>query len=225
MVRQISVGAIEITKEDKRLVNQVLDSNRLSYGKMTRLFEQKFAKLHDSKYAVFTNSGTSSLQIALQAMKEYYKWEDGDEVIVPATTFVATANIVLYNRMKPVFVDVDSKTFNINPDLIEEKITSRTKAIIPVHLLGLPAEMGRIMEIAKKHKLRVLEDSAECMFASCKRQEGGLLWRCWMLLHLCCPLHSHRGRRPLHHLKSRTCGHNEEPCKPREGFHIHKHRR
>lgn len=169
----IGVGGLILTKSDKIMVNKVLDSNRLSYGNITRQFEKEFAKAHNSTFAIFTNSGTSCLQIALSAMKEYYGWKDGDEVIVPATTFVATANIVLYNKMEPVFVDIDYKTFNIDPDLIEEKITKRTKAIIPVHLLGLPCEMDKIMRIAKKHNLRVLEDACETMFASYNGKKVG----------------------------------------------------
>lgn len=166
MKYHIGVGELKITKEDKKLVNQVLDSNRLSYGKFSRSFEQQLAKLHGLKYAIFVNSGTNALQIALAAMKEYYHWKDGDEVILPSTTFVATANIILYNNMKPVFVDVDYDTFNINPEAIEVKITQRTRAIIPVHLLGLPCDMDKIIRIAKKHNLHIIEDSCETMFAN-----------------------------------------------------------
>ena len=169
----IGVGDLQITKEDKEIVNKVLDSNRLSYGPITREFEQNFAKIHDSKFAIFTNSGTSSLHIGLAALKEKHKWSDGDEVIVPAVTFIATSNIVLHNNMKPVFVDVEESTFNIDPDKIEEAITEKTKAIIPVHLLGLPADMDPIINIAKKHGLRIMEDSAETMFAKYKGKSVG----------------------------------------------------
>ena len=161
----IGVGDLRITKEDKDMVNKVLDSNRLSYGPVTKAFEQEFAKIHDSKFAIFTNSGTSSLHIALAALKEKYNWQDGDEVIVPSVTFIATSNIVLHNNMKPIFVDVEENTFNIDPSKIEAAITDKTRAIIPVHLLGLPASMNQIMQIAKKHNLKIIEDSAETMFA------------------------------------------------------------
>ena len=170
---RIGVGGLIITPEDKEMVNRVLDSNRLSYGPMTKSFENRFAKLHDSKFAIFTNSGTSCLHISVAAMKEKYNWEDGDEVIVPAVTFVATSNVVIYNNLKPVFVDVDPGTFNIDPKRIEEKITSRTRAIMPVHLLGLPADMDPILKIAKKHNLRILEDSAETMFARYRGRSVG----------------------------------------------------
>lgn len=169
----IGVGDLKFTKEDKEAVNRVLDSNRLSYGPVSKEFEREFAKLHDSKFAIFTNSGTSSLHIALASLKERYGWEDNDEVIVPALTFIATSNIVLHNNMMPVFVDVEETTFNMDPNKIEEAITPRTKAIIPVHLLGLPADMDPIMRIARKHKLRVIEDSAETMFAKYKGRTVG----------------------------------------------------
>ena len=169
----IGVGDLRITKEDKEIVNKVLDSNRLSYGPITKEFEQNFAKIHDSRFAIFTNSGTSSLHIGLAALKEKYNWNDGDEVIVPAVTFIATSNIVIHNNMKPVFVDVEESTFNINPKKIEEAITEKTKAIIPVHLLGLPASMDPIINIAQKHKLRIMEDSAETMFVRYKGKSVG----------------------------------------------------
>lgn len=163
--KYIGVGGLEITQEDKAIVNKVLDSNRLSYGPVTKEFESAFAKLHDSKFGIFTNSGTSSLEIALAALKEKYQWNDGDEVLVPAVTFVATANVVIMNNLKPVFVDVDPFTFNIDENKIREKITEKTRCIMPVHLLGLPASMDPIMRIARENNLRVVEDSAETMFA------------------------------------------------------------
>jgi len=142
---------------------KALKSNRLSYGPMTAEFETKFARIHGNKYGVFTNSGTSALQATIHAMKILYKWRDGDEIIMPATTFVATYNVILHNNLKPVLVDVDSN-LNINPLLIEEKITKKTRAIMPVHLLGKPANMSLITKIAKKYKLKTIEDSCESMF-------------------------------------------------------------
>lgn len=161
---QLGVGQLNISDQEKKYVNQALDNNRLSYGPFSRKFETGFAKIHGAKHAVLSNSGTSALQVALAALMEKYGWEEGDEVIVPAVTFIATSNVAIMLGLKPVFVDVDPKTYNIDPALIEAKITSRTKAIIPVHLFGLPADMKPIMEIAQKHKLRVVEDSCETMF-------------------------------------------------------------
>lgn len=161
---QLGVGSLVLTPKEKQYVNEVLDSNRLSYGPFSQKFESRFASTHNSKYGILSNSGTSSLHVALAALKEKFKWQDGDEVIVPAITFIATSNVVLMLNLKPVFVDVDKYTYNIDPGLIEERITPRTRAIIPVHMFGLPADMEAIMTIASKHSLRVLEDSCETMF-------------------------------------------------------------
>jgi len=163
---KVTLGQLNISALGKKFVNEALDSNRLSRGKYTDQFENSFAAFHGCSHGVFCNSGTSALQIALAALKEIHGYKYGDEVLVPATTFIATSNIVLQNDLKPVFVDVDRFTFNMNPRLIEEKITQRTRAIIPVHLFGLPCDMPRIMEIARKHHLQVLEDSCETVFAS-----------------------------------------------------------
>lgn len=172
---QIGVGGLVLSDYEKQLVNEVLDSNRLTYGPMTERFEQEFAKSHKVKHALFMNSGTSALHVAIAALKDRHGWSDGDEIIVPAVTFVATANIVLHNNMTPVFVDVEPDTFNIDPQRIEEKITRRTRAIIPVHLLGLPATMQPVLELAEKYRLEVIEDSAECMFAKYKDRSVGSL--------------------------------------------------
>jgi dTDP-4-amino-4,6-dideoxygalactose transaminase len=171
--REISVGGFAVSPRARRYVNQVLASNRLSYGPFHRRFESRFAAAHDSKHAIFCNSGTSALHIAVQALKEKHGWKDGDEVLVPAVTFIATSNVVLHNRLTPVFVDVDPLTYNVDPALIEARITRRTRAIMPVHLLGLPADMDPIMAIAKKRKLSVIEDSAETMFARYKGRMVG----------------------------------------------------
>lgn len=170
---QIGVGCADLSDLEKKYVNQVLDSGRLSYGPFSEKFENEFAKKHDRKFAVFSNSGTSALHIALAALKEKYKWSDDDEIIVPALTFVATVNIVIQNRLKPVFVDIDPLTYNIDSSKIEGAITSKTRAIIPVHLFGLPADMDSIMKISGKHNLKVLEDSCETMLVSSHSQRVG----------------------------------------------------
>jgi len=170
---QIGVGGLVLSEYEKQLVIEVLNSNQLTYGPMTKRFEKEFASLHNVRHSLFMNSGTSALHVALAALKDHHGWHDGDEVIVPAVTFVATANIVLHNNMIPVFVDVESDTFNIDPEKIEEKITKKTRAIIPVHLLGLPASMDPIIEMAKNYQLEIIEDSAECMFAKYKGRYVG----------------------------------------------------
>jgi len=170
---QLGVGVLDLTDREKANVNEALENGRLSYGPFSRQFEKEFAKAHECDHAIFVNSGTSALSIAIACLKELGEWQDGDEVIVPASTFVATSNVVLEHHLVPVFVDCDPKTYNINPELIKEKITERTRAIMPVHLYGLMADMDPILEIAKKHDLRVIEDSCETMGVNYKGHKAG----------------------------------------------------
>lgn len=170
---QIGVGGVRLGALEKRYLAQVIASNRLSYGPFSQKFEQGFARAHDCRFAVFCNSGTSALHIALAALKERHGWEDGDEVIVPAVTFVATSNVVLHNGLRPVFVDVDPKTYNLDPALIEAKLTRRARAVLPVHLMGLPCDMDAILEIAGRRGLKVIEDSCETTFASYRNRKVG----------------------------------------------------
>lgn len=162
----ISMADWKVTRKQKRLIKEVLNSGRLTYGEKTRELEERFAEIHGVKHALFTSSGTAALKIALHALKDKYGWKDGDEVIIPAVTFVATMNVVLMNNLTPVLVDVDPSTVNINPELIERALTKKTRAIIPVHLLGQPAAMDEIMKLAERHGLRVIEDSCETMFVN-----------------------------------------------------------
>jgi dTDP-4-amino-4,6-dideoxygalactose transaminase len=173
--REIGVGGFAVSPRARRYVTEVLDSGRLSYGPFHRRFETAFAAEHDSRHAIFCNSGTSALHIAVQALKEKHGWKDGDEVLVPAITFIATSNVVLHNRLTPVFVDVDPLTYTLDPAELEAKITKRTRAVMPVHLLGLPADMDPIRAIARRRGLKVIEDSAETMFARYKGRKVGSL--------------------------------------------------
>jgi dTDP-4-amino-4,6-dideoxygalactose transaminase len=172
-MRQIGLGTFEPTSEMFRLVDQVLRSGRLSYGPLSREFETRFAGMHGCKYGVLSNSGTSSLLVALQTLKELHGWKDGDEVIVPALTFVAGINIVIQNRLNPILVDIDDYC-GINCDLIEQAITPKTRAIIPVHLFGQPCDIQLVNAIAKKHNLKVIEDSCEAAFATIN--SGSIDW-------------------------------------------------
>jgi perosamine synthetase len=162
---QIGVGGLVIDPRARSYLNQVIESGRLSYGSFTQRFERLFAEIHQSRHALFCNSGTSALHVALAALKEAHGWKDGDEVMVPAVTFIASSNVVLHNNMRPVFVDVERSTYNINPNELERHLTSRTRAIMPVHMFGLPADMAPLMEFSRHHGLRVIEDSCETMFA------------------------------------------------------------
>ncbi len=172
-LRQIGVGCADISDKEKEYVNIALNNNRLSYGEFTYKFEKRFAKLHDCKYAMMCNSGTSALRVAIAALKETDEWKEDDEVLVPSITFISTSNVLIQQNLKPVFVDVDPRYYNIDPTKIEEKITEKTKAIMPVHLFGMPCDMEPIMKIAKKHQLRVVEDSCETMLAKYKGKSVG----------------------------------------------------
>jgi dTDP-4-amino-4,6-dideoxygalactose transaminase len=162
--RQVTTGTFRSTPEMEALVIEVLQSGRISYGQNSKRFEREFAALHDCKYGVLSNSGTSSLHVAVQALKETFCWKDGDEVIVPASTFVATVNVVLHNNLKPVFVDIEALTYGMDPDLIERAITPRTRCVIPVHLYGQSCRMMDILNVAALHDLLIIEDSCEAAF-------------------------------------------------------------
>jgi perosamine synthetase len=171
--KQIGVGGFRISDRAKRLVMEVLDSNRLNAGPMMARFETEMAALHGRALGLMCNSGTSALQIALAALKEMHGWRDGDEVIVPALTFVASSNVALFNNLTPVFVDVDPEYYTIDPAKIEARISPRTRAIMPVHIAGLPCDMDPILDVARAHDLRVVEDSCEAMFARYKGRPVG----------------------------------------------------
>jgi len=140
-----------------------------SAGEFVTNFEKMFAKFCGTKYAIATSNGTTALHLALLA----YNIGIGDEVIVPTLSFIATANAVTYTGAKPVFVDSELETWNINPNLIEQAITEKTKAIIPVHLYGHPANLDPILKIAKRHGLAVIEDAAEAHGALYKGRRVG----------------------------------------------------
>jgi perosamine synthetase len=170
---QIGVGDCRISARAKELVLQVLDSERLSAGPMMDRFEREVARLHGCRHGLMCNSGTSALHIALAALKEKHGWQDGDEVLVPALTFVATSNVVLYNDLTPVFVDVEPDHYCIDPARIQERITARTRAIVPVHVAGLACDMDPIVDLAEAHGLRIVEDCAEAMTATYKGRPVG----------------------------------------------------
>lgn len=163
---EVKLADWKASRKQKKLIKQVLRSGRLTYGDKTRELEQRFAAIHGAKHAIFTSSGTAALKISLHALKERHGWKDGSEVLIPAVTFVATMNAVIMNNLKPVLVDVRAETANLDPELLLASLTSKTVAILPVHLLGQPAEMDKIMAFAKEHKLEVIEDSCETMFVN-----------------------------------------------------------
>jgi perosamine synthetase len=151
-----------VGEEELRALGEVLRSRWLGQGERVREFERLFAEYVGTEFAVAVSSGTAALHLALLACGV----GPGDEVILPTFTFPSTANAVLYAQAKPVFVDIEGRTYNMDPSKIEGAITDRTKAIIPVHYAGHPSEMGPIIEIAEARGLKLIEDSAEALGAT-----------------------------------------------------------
>jgi len=151
-----------IGEEEKAYVLEVLNSGMLAQGPKVAKLEERFAQLCDVKHAIATTSGTTALYVSLLAHGIGY----GDEVITTPFTFIASANSILFTGAKPVFVDVDEKTFNINPELIEAAISSKTKAIMPVHLYGYVCDMDALQSIADKHNLIIIEDACQSVGAT-----------------------------------------------------------
>lgn len=165
----IPLSQPDITELEKKYVMEVLDSNVLSFGEKLDAFEKAFREKFRVKYAVATNSGTSALHTIVKALN----LQPGDEVITTPFSFIASSNCFVVEGATPVFVDIDPKTLNIDPQKIEEKITAKTKAILPVHVFGQPCPMDEIMRIAKKHNLYVIEDACEAIGAKWKNQYVG----------------------------------------------------
>ncbi len=168
---QIPLSKPQIGDAEIHAVCDVLKSPRLSLGPVTEEFEEVFADTMGSKHAVAVNSGTSGLHLCIRALDI----KDGDEVITSPFSFIASSNCILFERAKPVFVDVSHKSFNMDPSLIEAAITPRTKAILPVHVFGQCSDMTTIMEIAQKHNLKVIEDACEAPLGKHKGKIAGTI--------------------------------------------------
>lgn len=168
---KIPLVKLKLSEREQKSVAAVLKSGVLVQGPNVLALENEFAKLCGVRHAIATNSGTSALHTALQILGI----GEGDEVITSPFTFVATANAILMTGAKPVFVDILEDTFNINPELIEKKITKNTKAILPVDLYGQSADYKKINRIAKKHNLFVIEDAAQSIGAVYRDKKTGSL--------------------------------------------------
>jgi perosamine synthetase len=169
MAKKYQIAKPYITSREEAYVLKALRSGNLSIGPFVESFENAFAKKVGTKYACAVSSGTAGLHLALLASGI----GQGDEVITSPLSFIASANAILYVGATPVFVDIDPKTYNLNPKEIEKKITKRTKAILPVHIFGQPADMSEIMRIVRKHKLRVIEDACESIGATHRGKKVG----------------------------------------------------
>ncbi len=158
-------------EEMKKAAQEVLDSGQYVRGEKARSFEEEFAKFCTAKHGISVNSGTAAIFLALRALDI----GKDDEVIIPSFTFIATANPIILLGATPVFADIDPNTFTMKPEEMERLITPRTKAIMPVHLYGHPAEMKLIMDIAKENDLKVIEDACQAHGATCFGHKVGTI--------------------------------------------------
>ena len=171
---KVPFGTVSLPQKAVDLINQALQSQWVTRGKYVSEFEEKFAAVFGAKHAISVSSGTDADAICCAALYDYGA-ERGDEVIIPALTFIATGNAVLQAGLKPVFVDIRRETLNIDPEKIEAAITPKTRAIMPVHLMGKPADMDTILALAKKHNLKVIEDCAHAIETTYKGKHVGLI--------------------------------------------------
>lgn len=171
---KVPFGTVSITDKARKLIDEALETKWVTKGKYVKEFEEKFAALFGVKYGVAVSSGTDADALACATLYDHGA-RRGDEVIIPALSFVATGNSVFQAGFTPVFVDVKRETLNIDPDKIEAAITPRTRAIMPVHLMGKPAEMDRIAAIACRHHLKVIEDAAEAHGAEYRGRKIGAI--------------------------------------------------
>ncbi len=166
---RISIAQPQISDEEVAEVSRVLRSGMIASGPETKLFEEEFARFVGTKYACAVNNGTSALSLSLSALGI----GPGDEVITTPLTFVATANSILSCGARPVFADIEEDCFNLSPDSVMGAITERTRAIMPVHLYGLPAEMKELERIANENGLGLVGDAAQAHGASIGMEKVG----------------------------------------------------
>ncbi len=173
-MEQIPLAKQDITELEIDVINEVIRSDRLSLGPKVIAFEEAICNYIGCKYAVAVNSGTSALHVGMVSANV----GEGDEVITSSFSFIASANSILFVRAKPIFVDIDPETWELDVSKVEESITEKTKAILPVHIFGQPCQMKPIMEIAQRYNLLVLEDSCEALGAEVDGKKAGTfgLW-------------------------------------------------
>lgn len=172
-MHKIPLAKPYIGKEEIKAASAVIRSGMLSMGPKILEFEKKFAKFIGTKYAIAVNSGTSGLHLCIKALDI----KPGDEVITTPFSFVASSNPVIFEGGRPIFVDIDEKTYNIEPKELEKAITKKTKAILLVHLFGRPCDMRAIMKISKERKIPIIEDACEAAGATYRGRKIGTFGR------------------------------------------------
>jgi perosamine synthetase len=168
-IAEIPLSKIYVDDEIKQAVIDVIDGGHYILGEKVREFEEEFAKFCGTKYAICASSGTAALFLSLLAINV----KPDDELIAPSFSFIATASPIIHVRAKPVFVDINLKSYTINPEKIKSKISKNTKALIPVHLFGQPANMDPIMDLAKEKDLIVIEDACQAHGSEYKKRKVG----------------------------------------------------
>jgi perosamine synthetase len=169
MAFRIPLAQPEITDADRNAVFDVLNTPWLSMGPKLTAFEQSISEYVKSPFAVAVNSGTSALHLAFKILDI----SEGAEVILPSFAFIAPLNVVLQERLRPVFVDINPQTFNVEPEVVEAAITSRTKAIVAIHTFGRPLRVDTLREIADQHDIALIEDACEALGAEVNGQKAG----------------------------------------------------
>jgi len=165
----IDMAKPELDQSDINEVLEVLSSGRLALGPKAQEFEERMAEYIGVKYAVAVSSGTSALHILIRALGVGPE----DEVLVPSFTFASTVNVALYEKAKPVFVDIEPETYNLDPNDLQKKITKKTKAVLGVDVFGHPAEWDEILKVAERYNLKIIDDSCEALGAEYKGRKIG----------------------------------------------------
>lgn len=147
---------------EKKYLNECIDTGWISSeGPFVKKLEDDFSKYCGQKYGIAVANGSVALDVAIRALKDIYHWQEDDEIIMPSFTIISCAQSIVYQGLKPIFVDAESMTWNMDVDLVEKAITPRTKAIMVVHIYGLPTDMVPILGLAKKYNLKIIEDAAQ----------------------------------------------------------------
>ncbi len=162
MTEFIPVFEPDLNGNEKKYLMECIDTNWLgSNGQFVKKLEKEFSQFCSQKYGSCVTNGSSALDVSLRAMKDVFEWEDDSEIIIPSFNIICAAQSCIYNKLKPVFVDAEENTWNIDTSKIEEMITNKTAAIVVVHIYGMPSDMEPVLKIAKKYNLKIIEDAAQ----------------------------------------------------------------
>lgn len=158
----IPVNEPLLNGNEKKYLNECIDTGWISSeGPFVKKFEEEFSAYCSQKYGIAVSNGSAALDVAIRAMKDVFGFKDGDEIIMPSFTIISCAQSVVYQGLKPIFIDADPLSWNMDVNLVEQAITPRTKAIMVVHIYGLPTDMAPVLALAEKYNLKIIEDAAQ----------------------------------------------------------------